>query len=100
MIFKELAKAAADIARDDCIRYGWITPEDDLRTMSVEDPARNLCELYFERMRDGVRLFTLRTDLYGLEIECIFNPDLRKRVDSTRSHRPNSRLAAHEAHWS
>jgi hypothetical protein len=100
MNFKELSKAAMEVARDDCIRFGWLTPEDDVHVMSYVDPMTAACETYGIRLRDGVRLWTLTCDCRGRDIKCTFNPDLRKAGDIVLPRRPNSRLAAHEARWS
>lgn len=99
MTLDEFLKAAAEVAREDCVRFGWLTPEDDVRVMSRQDPHESHTEIYFVRIRDNVRLWTLTADFRGRDIKCTFNPDLRKAGDVVPHHKPNSRLAAHEARW-
>jgi|GEM_PF-4255803 len=99
MNLDEFLKKAAEIAREDCLRFGWLTSEDDVRVVSRQDSAENCVEVYFVRIRDDVRLWTLTADFRGRDVQCTFNPDLRRVGDVVPNRRPNSRLAAHEARW-
>lgn len=100
MNFQELYRHATEIAREECIRFGWLTPEDDVRVMSREDPSMFEFQTYGIRLRDDVLLWTLTCDYRGRDIKCTYNPDLRKAGDVVLPRRPNSRLVAHEARWS
>lgn len=99
MTFNHLVKHAAEVIRDDCLRHGWITAEDELRILSCENPAMNQCELRIERVRDGLILAVLTGDYNGKSLHCTYHHNLRKPGDTDRPMRPKSRLAAHEARW-